>query len=66
MYDSKEKAERAYKAYLAQKHDSKNELVEKMKKVEDILNEIKEERTKIEFLDKDLAKKKKKWIQDCD
>lgn len=25
MYDSKEKAEKAYKAYLAQKHDNKNE-----------------------------------------
>lgn len=41
IYDSKEKAERAYKAYLAQKHDKKNEI--DVKNIDKILKNIRKE-----------------------
>jgi hypothetical protein len=38
IYDSKEKAERAYKAYLVQKHDKKNEV-----NIDDMLEQVRKE-----------------------
>ena len=47
MYKSKEAAEKAYKAYLAQKHsDNKNESAIELE-VEDLLNKISKERTSL-------------------
>jgi len=44
MYDSKAKADAAYKAYLAQKHSSKNENIQSIKElIEEELNELKNE-----------------------
>lgn len=53
MYDSKEKAERAYKAYIAQKH-----------KIYEMKKEILEEKRDMIKIQKELENNRK-WLEAC-